>query len=457
MRGVGSVKSGNSPLVLVDGFVGSTNDLDADDIESITVLKDASAAAIYGSRAANGVLLVTTKKGKAGVSSVEFKSEYGWQSLTKQPNYLNGPEWAEHQNEARAYNGKSPFWVGEQAPETITKWTDWSDYVFSTAPIQDYHIGVSGGTEKSKYAIGLGYINQKGTIIGTDFKRANVRINFQQELSKSIRAGVNLSYIRSGYATTITAFSSSQPAALNGITAAPPTIPAYNPDGLPGAPRPGFPGEAYITNTTWKTPSIANDMLDNNSRTNRTFGNLFVEADLIKGLKYKLAVNGSVSNNFNEEWTSKWAIYSPTDLDHVTPLAQGATASLRNLSRETYVWEIQNLLSYDRTFGKHSINALLGFSAEKGDGYQFDASKTDFPNDDLRALDAGNTLGAINGGFVNPYSLISQFARVNYSYNSRYLFQANVRRDGSSVFAPGRQMEYIHLSLQDGVFLKKTF
>lgn len=439
VRGVGSVKSGNSPLVLVDGFVGSTNDLDADDVESITVLKDASAAAIYGSRAANGVLLVTTKRGKAGKSEVEFKSEYGWQSLTKRPHYLNGPEWAQHQNEARLYNGKSPFWVGSQAPETITEWTDWSDYVFSTAPVQDYHLGVNGGSEKTKYAIGLGYINQKGTIIGTDFNRINARINFQHEVSKSIRLGMNLGYIRSGYASTITPFSSSQPAALNGITAAPPTIPAYNPDGLPGAPRPGYPGEAFITSTTWKTPSIANDIQDNHSRSNKTFGNLFAELDVWKGLKYRLAVNGSVTTNFNEEWTSKWAIYSPTDLEHLSPLAQGGPASLRNLYRESYVWEIQNLLTYERSFGKHNVNALLGFSAEKGDGYQFDASKTDFPNNDLRALDAGNTLGAIGGGFVSPYSLLSQFGRVNYAYDGRYLFQANIRRDGSSVFAPGRQ------------------
>ncbi|SDL05091.1 TonB-linked outer membrane protein, SusC/RagA family [Pedobacter sp. ok626] len=439
VRGVGSVKSGNSPLVLVDGFVGSTNDLDADDVESITVLKDASAAAIYGSRAANGVLLITTKKGRAGKSNVEFKSEYGWQSLSKKPNYLTGPEWAERQNEARKFNGNAPFWVGTQAPETITQWTDWSDYVFSTAPIQDYHIGINGGNDKTKYAVGVGYINQKGTIIGTDFNRANVRVNLQQELSKSIRAGVNMSYIRSGYETTITAFSSSQPAALNGITAAPPTIPAYNPDGFPGAPRPGFPGEAFITNTTWKTPSIANDILDNFTRTNRTFGNLFAEADILQGLKYKLVLNGSVSNNFNEEWTSKWAIYSPTDLNHTTPLAEGPPASLRNISRESYVWEIQNLLTYDRVFGKHSINALLGFSAEKGDGYEFEATKSGFPNNDLRAIGAGNIPGTIAGGFVSPYSLISQFARINYSYNNRYLFQANVRRDGSSVFAPGRQ------------------
>lgn len=439
VRGVGSVKSGNSPLVLVDGFVGSMNDIDADDVESITVLKDASAAAIYGSRAANGVLLVTTKKGKTGKANIEFKAEYGWQSLTKQPNYLTGPEWARHQNEARIYNGKAPFWTGAQAPETITEWTDWSDYVFRTAPIQDYHLGINGGNDKTKYSIGLGYINQQGTIIGTNFDRLNARVNFQQELTKNIRAGINMSFIRSTYTTTITAFSSSQPAALNGITAAPPTIPAYNPDGWPGAPRPGFPGEAYITNTTWKTPSIANAILDNLSRTNRTFGNIWVEADLPKGLKYKLVVNGSLTNNFNEEWTGKWAIYSPTDLDHRTPLAQGATANLQNLSRETYVWEIQNLLTYEKKFGKHSISALAGISAEKGDGYQFDASKTDFPNNDLRALGAGNTLGAINGRFTDPYSLVSQFGRVNYSYDSRYLFQANVRRDGSSVFAPGRQ------------------
>lgn len=439
VRGVGSVKSGNSPLVLVDGFVGNMNDIDADDVESITVLKDASAAAIYGSRAANGVLLVTTKKGKAGKASVEFKSENGWQSLTKKPHYLNGPEWARHQNEARQYNGKSPFWVDATAPETITQWTDWSDYVFSTAPIQDYHLGVSGGTDKTQYAIGIGYVNQQGTIIGTNFDRINTRINFQQEITDHIRTGINLSYIRSAYTTTITAFSSSQPAALNGITAAPPTIPAYNPDGLPGAPRPGYSGEAYITNTTWKTPSIANDILDNLSRSNKTFGNLFAEVDLIKGLKYRLVVNGSVMNNFNEEWTSKWAIYSPADLNHTTPLAQGATASLRNLSKESYVWEVQNLLTYVRTFGKHSLNALLGVSYEKGDGYQFDASKTDFPNNDLQVLGAGNTLGAINGGYVDPYSLTSQFGRINYSYNDRYLFQANIRRDGSSVFAPGKQ------------------
>jgi TonB-linked SusC/RagA family outer membrane protein len=439
VRGVGSVKSGNSPLVLVDGFVGSLNELDADDVESITVLKDASAASIYGSRAANGVLLVTTRKGKSGKTNVEFKTEYGWQSLTKQPDYLNGPEWAEHQNEARKYNGKSPFWTGAQAPETITEWTDWSDFVFRTAPFQDYHLGITSGSEKTKMAMGLGYTDQEGTIIGTNFNRINARINLQYDISKRIRTGINISYIRTNYTTTITPFSSSGPAALNGITAAPPTIPAYNPDGLPGAPRPGFPGEAYITNTTWKTPSIAHNILDNRNRYNKTFGNLFGEVDIIDGLKYKLVVNGSIATYLNDEWQGKWAIYSPTDLEHLTPLAQGATASLTNTARESYIWEVQNLLTYSKSFGRHNIDALLGASYEQGDGYQFNASKNDFPNNDLRAIGAGNTMASIGGGFVDPYSLVSQFGRINYSYDSRYLFQANIRRDGSSVFAPGRQ------------------
>ncbi|HVK49342.1 MAG TPA: TonB-dependent receptor [Pseudobacter sp.] len=439
VRGVGSVKSGNSPLVLVDGFIGNLNELDADDVESITVLKDASAAAIYGSRAANGVLLVTTRKGKAGKTSVEFKSEYGWQSLTKQPDYLTGPEWAQHQNEARLYNGKTPFWTGAQAPETITEWTDWSDFVFRTAPFQDYHLGITGGSDKTKMAMGLGYTNQEGTLIGTKFNRINARVNIQHDVSKKIRTGINISFIRTNYATTITPFSSSGPAALNGITAAPPTIPAYNPDGLPGAPRPGFPGEAYITNTTWKTPSIAHNILDNRSRYNRTFGNIFGEVDIIQGLKYRLVVNGSLITTLNDEWTGKWAIYAPNDLEHLTPLAQGATATLQNTARESYVWEVQNLLTYSKSFGDHNIDALLGASFEQGDGYQFSASKNDFPNNDLRSIGAGNTMANIGGGYVDPYSLVSQFGRINYSYKSRYLLQANIRRDGSSVFAPGRQ------------------
>ncbi|NML24111.1 TonB-dependent receptor [Pseudoflavitalea sp. G-6-1-2] len=439
VRGVGSVKSGNSPLVLVDGFIGNLNELDADDVESVTVLKDASAASIYGSRAANGVMLVTTKKGKAGKASVEFKTEYGWQSLTKRPNYLTGPEWAQHQNEARLYNGKSPYWVGAQAPETITQWTDWSDFVFRTAPFQDYHLGITGGSDKTKVAVGLGYTDQVGTIIGTKFNRINARINLQQEVSKSIRAGVNISYIRSKYNTTITPFSSSGPAALNGITAAPPTIPVYNPDGLPGAPRPGYSGEQYITSTTWKTPSIAHNISDNQNLYNKTFGNVWGEVDIIPGLKYKLVMNGSVISRLDAEWTSKWAIYSPTDLEHKTPLAQGALASLQNSTTQSYVWEIQNLLTYSRSIGRHNFDALLGASVEQGDGYQFSASKNDFHNNDLRVIGAGNTMASINGGYVDPYSLVSQFARLNYSYAGRYLFQANVRRDGSSVFAPGKQ------------------
>lgn len=437
VRGVGSVKSGNSPLILVDGFIGSMDDIDADNVASVTVLKDAAAAAIYGARAANGVILVTTKTGTVGKARVEFKAEYGFQTLTKSPNYLDGPTWAMHQNEARLYNGESPYWVGDHAPETIKKWTDWKDYVFRTAPVQDYHMGVYGGSEDTKYAVSLGYISQTGTIIGTDFNRINARVNFSQRLGKRFRVGMDMSYIRSRYNTTITPFSSSEPAALNGITAAPPTIPAYNPDGLPGSPRQGYPGEAFIVNTTWKTPSIANEILDNLNRVNRTVGNVFAEADLVDGLKYRLAFNGSVNNDYAQHWESKWAIYAPEDLAHTNPLAGNAAASLQDQATENYVWEIQNLITYQKRFGLHDIHALFGFSEEKGGGNLFNATKQGFPNNELRVIGVGNTMLNI-GGSLSEYSLISQFGRINYAYHDKYLFQANARRDGSSVFAPGK-------------------
>ncbi|MGX5820196.1 TonB-dependent receptor [Chitinophaga lutea] len=438
VRGVGSVKSGNSPLVLVDGFVGNMNDIDADDVESMTILKDAAAAAIYGARAANGVILVTTKSGKSGKAKVDVKAEYGWQSLSRKPELLNAREWAQRQNEARIYRGKAPFWVGAQAPETITNSTDWLAYTFRTVPMQDYHIGVSGGNEKTKYALGFGFVDQEGVLIGTDFKRANIRINLQQELSKRIRVGMNAAYIRSRYNTTLQPYSASKPAGLVAVVAAPPTIPITNPDGLPGTARPDFPGENNDIYIQRFTPAVVHNNFDNFTRNSRALANVFLEADLVKGLRYKAVLNASVTNIFTQEFERKWAVYAPNDVDHLTPTGQNATANLRNLSSENTVWETQHLLTYQRDFGQHSVNALLGISAEKGLGNSFDATKQGFPSNDLTVLDAGNVMANI-GGTVSDYALASQFARLGYSYRSRYLFQANVRRDGSSVFMPGKQ------------------
>lgn len=438
VRGVGSVKSGNSPLVLVDGFVGNMNDIDADDVESMTVLKDAAAAAIYGARAANGVILVTTKSGKSGKAKVDLKAEYGWQSLTRHPDFLPAKEWATRQNEARAYRGKVPFWTGAQAPETITQSTDWLAYAFRKVPMQDYHIGVSGGNEKTKYALGLGYVDQEGVLIGTDFKRMNIRLNLQQELSKHVRVGINAAYIRSRYNSTIAPYSASKPAGLVSVTTAPPTIPIKNPDGLPGTARPDYPGENNDVYITRFTPAIVHNNYDNFSRTSRAFANAFLEADVINGLKYKFVLNASVTNSFNQDFERKWAVYAPDDIDHLKPTGQNATANLRNAAAENTVWEMQHLLTYARTFGRHNINVLLGVSAEKGQGNQFDATKQGFPSNDLPVLDAGNVMANI-GGTVSDYALASQFARLGYSYKDKYLFQANVRRDGSSVFMPGKQ------------------
>ena len=438
IRGVGSILSNNSPLVLVDGFQGSLDNVDANNIESITVLKDAAAASIYGSRAANGVILVTTKLGKKGDLRVDIKSDMGVQSLTQHPHYLNGPDWARHQNEARLYNGKEPYWTEQVSitPEEISEWTDWLDYTFRPALIQNHHLGFSGGTEKTRYAVGLGYINQEGTIIGTQYDRYNVLLNIEQDINTWGKVGARLRSSRSNYQYSMEAYTSPSPAALMQIVRTPPTIPPYFADGTFGVPRDEYPGEAFFLNGNG-TPAMIRDIYDNTEQQNSNVVNVFAEINLFKNLKYRFVTNGSTNETFLQEWEDKWEIYAQDDVEKLDPIRSSGPATLSNSSSQGYRWEIQNLLTYDLSVDKHTLNVLLGYSAENGERKSFSLQKADFPNNEIKVLSAGNELR--NGtGSGSEFSIISQFGRLNYSFLDKYLFQANVRRDGSSVFAPGR-------------------
>ncbi len=438
IRGVGSILSNNSPLVLVDGFQGSLDNVDANNIESITVLKDAAAASIYGSRAANGVILVTTKLGGKGAFRVEIKSDIGVQSLTQHPHYLNGPDWARHQNEARLFNGKEPYWTEQVSitPEKITEWTDWLDYTFQPALIQNHHIGFNGGTEKTRYAVGLGFINQEGTIIGTQYDRYNVLLNIEQDINAWGKVGARLRSSRSNYQYSMEAYTSPSPAALMQIVRTPPTIPPYFDDGSFGVPRDEYPGEAFFLNGNG-TPAMIRDIYDNSEQENSNVVNVFAELNFLKNLKYRFVANGSTNETFLQEWEDKWEIYAQDDIEKLNPIRSSGPARLANSSSQGYRWEIQNLLTYDLSVDNHKLNVLLGYSAEKGERKSFSAEKADFPNNEIKVLSAGNELRNASGS-GSEFSIISQFGRINYSHLDKYLFQANIRRDGSSVFAPGR-------------------
>jgi len=430
IRGTGSVLSGNEPLVLINGFQGSLDDIDADNVESMTILKDASAASIYGSRAANGVILVTTKKGKEGQMEVTFKVEAGVQQASRTIDYLNATDWANRQNEGRVNTGKAPHWTSDTVlPENLTN-TDWTDFTFRKAPAVKTHLGINGGTENTKYSLGVGYIQQQGILIGTSFDRYNIRLDVEQKIGKFVVVGANLSANRSNYKSSLENYNNSGSAALNLISGGPASLPPYT-NGTPTPPR--YPGEMFAIERNISN-AVASNLQNNVDNINATVANVFAQVQILPGFKYKLALNALVNNEYNKVFTNYYELYDAFDPTEVAVQSSPANLVLGNEHRE--FWEIQNIFTYNKSWGDHNFTALLGFSAQENTITTTSSEGSGFPNNDIQSLSAAENIIGIDSG-TNTLSLASQFARINYNYENTYYFQGNVRRDGTSVFAPG--------------------
>jgi TonB-linked SusC/RagA family outer membrane protein len=426
IRGVGSINSNNSPLVLVDGIPGNMNLINANEIESLTVLKDASAAAIYGNRAANGVILITTKRGKTGKIIVNLKVENGVQQMTNNNvKYLDKYDWVDYQNASAARNGTGSIWTGDLAPENLIN-TDWLDYSFNTSPVQSYDLSISGGSEKSTFSLLLGYFEQEGILGQTDgdnsFSRINARLNLDSKISDSFKVGANFSFVRSQNNRT-TDYGN----LLLGASRIPPVMPIYNSAGEAA-------GTAYTLNLNDFTPAIAANTRDNIDITNRTQIDLFAELGFLKDFKWKSTFSGQISDGWRQDYRKKLAFYHVDDVDKLSPNIQVPSASLANYDESFYRLQFNSILNYSKKIGLHSIDALVGIELIKSDTKRFNASGENFPNDELRILNVAQENWRV-GGTAAETSISSQFARINYSYDNKYLFQANVRRDGSYIFA----------------------
>lgn len=439
IRGIGSISGGNEPLFVIDGYpvtnsgIGNPlNTINPNDIESIDVLKDASATAIYGSRGSNGVVMITTKRGKAGVTRIEVDAYTGFQQVAKKLDLLNTQEFAQFIKDGRN-NGYLDNVAGAsindpnsrrpnsyQIPSLIQgdlsnlPDTDWQDAIFRTAPIQNYQISASGGNENIRYSISGGYFNQQGIIISSGLKRYSFRMNLDGKLSKKLSVGVTMlpSFTQQD---DVSAIGHSGGAVVQAALSLPPYFPVYNPDGSYFVTYRPTEGDISYPHPV----QLANELQINGSQF-RFFGNAYAEYALRDDLKFRVTIGTDLNYSKNRR-------FQPSTIDPATVLTN-ATAT----NNEATNWLNENTLTYRKRFGDHSLDAVAGFTAQKAFASSFFASAARFPD---------NLIENINGGTVNAggegitvQTLVSLLARVNYSYRDKYLLTATVRRDGSSRF-----------------------
>ncbi|GAB3254581.1 TonB-dependent receptor [Larkinella harenae] len=473
IRGFGTINN-NSPLYIVDGVptTGSLNNINPNDIESLQVLKDASAASIYGARAANGVVIITTKKGKAGEPKITFDMYAGVQRNGKLLDLTNSQELGQLLWEQAKNVGQTPshgqYGNGEQPriPDYIypsgamegdprlardangnylnytydltdpalgsTKFmitkankegTNWQDVIFNPAPIQNYQVGASGGTEKGSYSISFNHFNQKGILEHTNYKRYSIRANTEFKVKNRLKIGENLTVSydeRVGFTNN----DESNPIAF--AVRSHPLIPVYDVAG-------NFAGAKGLNLGNARTPlQELYRAKDNKTKGVHLFGNAFGELDLFKGLTFRTSF-GVEYNLYNFDQ------YTPRDPE--SPEARNAN-SFRSENRYDNSWTWYNTLTYNRTFGHHGFNILAGTESIATYDFIFDATRSNYAYDDLdyRYLNAGSPLGLQNSGRgANRTRLFSLFGKVNYSYKDFFLADFTLRRDGSSRFSPANR------------------
>jgi TonB-linked SusC/RagA family outer membrane protein len=438
VRGITSAGN-NSPLYVVDGFPlpsavdgngmatgNELNSINPNDIESIDVLKDASATAIYGVRAANGVVIITTKRGKAGVSSINLDAYVGTQQVWRQVPLLNAQDFAQLNNEARTAGGLDliPKYAN---PGSLGSGTNWLDEIFRPAKIQNYAISATGGSEKARYAASAGYFQQDGTIINSSFQRFTLRANGEVQLSKALKIGNTLGLTHQEEQplnNENNEFSGVIQLALQ----APPTAPAFNPDGsyYEFTSADNYGEENPVTAA--RRPQIRN----NRNRVTSTF---YAELEPLTGLRLRTNVGADLQFLQGDQ-------FFPSIVGSSKYPTSQATANSSSNYSPSYL--IENTLTYDKLFaGKHQISLLAGQSAQQFDNFYLGGARTGYGTNYLTILDRGpvNTQLSNNGGNSRT-RLGSYFGRANYEFAGKYLFQVIARYDGSSAFEPGSQFGF---------------
>lgn len=435
VRGRGTFSSaGIQPLVLIDGLPSSLNNIDPNSVESVSILKDAASAAIYGARAANGVILVTTKRGKKGRTNVQYNGYAGWVKPGTFPDYVSTAQYAEMYNEALVNGGSQPLY----SPADIEKFTD--DPVFSTVnhPKQlftsgnglqhSHNVSVSGGNDQTTYFASMVYLKQNGIIRRNDYDRFTFTLNLDQKIANKLKLGVNLVAITG---------KSDEPITTAGVFAATANVAEsvrflYQMANLLPPVFPGkYPNGDYGYDGSFNAPLAALDSKSNG--TERQY-NVVGSLNLEYAISPEFKLSGRLGTVFNQGHIRSFnATFRYTDAYFAGP------AWLREtFSNETDI-TLQALAEYTKSFGKHSLYALAGYAQEANIITLNTMSRNGFPSNNTTVINAGSTATMQNTGTQNEWGLRSYFGRIQYSFDDRYLLETNLRYDGSSRFSKSRQ------------------
>ncbi|MDE6114368.1 MAG: TonB-dependent receptor [Muribaculum sp.] len=425
IRGINSLNATNQPIFVIDGVVidSATDDessnplasINPSDIVSMDVLKDASATAIYGSRASNGVIMITTKRGKAGEATVTYDVYLGWQEMPKKYDMLNLREYAEHHNFRADYLSSVDKNNAFIRPELLGEGTDWQDELFRKAFMMNHNVSVTGGNERTTWAFSGGYLDQDGIALGSGFKRYTLRSNLETQIKSWLRGGVNFSLTDSKQQVgtdnnTIISALIQQP-----------TVAVTAPDG-------SFDGPDDV----WMPDNpvgLASIITNKNKKLNFRL-NAFLEATLYKGLTLRTELSGDYNLN-------KYYFYEP---DYQFGIKTQDQRTSRWTKTDTKYWSWRNILTYNNTFArKHNVNVMLGQEMSKSYWENQVGATTGFLSNSTPDLSAGDISKSTSTGSRNINSIASFFGRAFYSFDERYLLTATIRRDGSSKFAKGHK------------------
>lgn len=432
VRGISSL-SNNAPLYVVDGAFSDINMVDPNDIQSIEVLKDAAAAAIYGSRAAGGVVLITTKSGRKEMpTKVDVNFFTGVQQNPKKLNVLNGEQYSRF---ARYYGLAADGYGAEtDAAPFIGEGTDWQDVMLHTAMVYKANVGITGGSKNASFSASAGYLNKDGIMRNSSHESYNIRLKSDFSfLNNRVTIGESLILrLAEGKGGT-------DQDTMNGILRFPTVIPIFDPENATGW---GTSADINLPN-----PYAMSEVIDQRSEDTQIFLNAYIQAEIINGLKYKLNLGLRRNHTKNRHYEGSYDL-GTYGINEKPDLSESFSSFDS--------WVLENTLNYDRTFGKHTVSVMAGYSAQKDKGYTLNGSNSNLP--EFIETMTGNV--AIQKASSPRYdlALVSMFGRVMYSYDDRYLFSASIRRDGSSRFDKGYRFgNYPSVSVGWNIHREKFF